>query len=603
MTILQALARQYERLHEKGSVPPPGYSRENISYAIALSVDGTPVDVMPLVRTDAQRKYPRQLDVPRRLPRSSNTQPFFLWDKTAYAIGVKLEKKTRKPIYAEDEHSAFKKFHEDLLVDTEDEGLQALATFLRRWNPRNYRNLPYADEMLDLNVVFRLDQDRQKFLHDRPIARSIWLDYLEKIESDDSTRQICLVTGKRDPVARLHTKLKNFKGGQPSGASIVSFNFNACESFGKTQGDNAPVSIPAMLAYTTALDALLDGTSRQQIRLGDTRVVYWAEATKNELEAKAAESLFSELFEPITDEEETVVVSHTLKDIANGKPLETVKPDVQEDTTFFVLALAPNVARISIRFWHRDTIGSYAERIVQHWKDLRLDPPPWRVSPTAWDVVSQTGRYYRKKKQDRWRLDYESIPPRLCGELLWAILLGRRYPTILLSTLIARMRSDKNIDGRRVAICKACLARDHRLGFEKEDVPVSLNPNEPNIAYRLGRLFAVYESVQRVASDGALNATIKDRYFGAASAIPASIFPLLERNSAHHLASLRKGDKQGLAHWFEQEIDTILAGVDTAFPRSLRLQDQGRFVLGYHHQRARKGDGSKSNETSTERET
>ena len=151
------------------------------------------------------------------------------------------------------------------------------------------------------------------------------------------------------------------------------------------------------------------------------------------------------------------------------------------------------------------------------------------------------------------------------------------------------MRADKNVNGMRAAICKACLARDHRLGFEEEDVPVGLNPEESNVAYRLGRLFALYEKVQRAALGG-VNATIKDRYFGAASATPASIFPLLERNSAHHLASIRKGEKGGLAHWFEGEIDSILAGVDSSFPRTLRLEDQGRFALGYHHQRATRHD-------------
>ena len=257
-------------------------------------------------------------------------------------------------------------------------------------------------------------------------------------------------------------------------------------------------------------------------------------------------------------------------------------PEVHRDTRFHILGLSPNAARLSVRFWYVDSIGEIARRIAEHWCDLRLDPIPWASPPSVHRLLYETA-VLRKA---------DNIPPTLGGALMRAILTGGRYPRALLVAIVTRMRADKNVNGMRAAICKACLARDHRLGFEEEDVPVSLNPNEPNAAYRLGRLFAVYEGVQRAALGGNVNATIKDRYFGAASATPASIFPLLERNSVHHLATLRKGDKGGLAHWFDREIDSIFAGMDSEFPRSLRLGDQGRFALGYHHQRATRRNAS-----------
>ena len=230
---------------------------------------------------------------------------------------------------------------------------------------------------------------------------------------------------------------------------------------------------------------------------------------------------------------------------------------------------------MSIRFWYEDSIGAISRRIGEHWRDLHLEPTPWRTPPSARRLLYETA-VQRKA---------ENIPPMLTGAVMRAILSGGRYPRSLLTAVIVRMRTDKEITGLRTAICKASLARDHRLGFEEEDVPVSLNPDETNPAYRLGRLFAVYENVQRAAL-GSVNATIKDRFFAAASATPASVFPLLERNASNHIASLRKGDKGGLAHWFETEIDSIFSGVDSTFPRSLRLEDQGRFAIGYHHQRA-----------------
>ena len=236
-----------------------------------------------------------------------------------------------------------------------------------------------------------------------------------------------------------------------------------------------------------------------------------------------------------------------------------------------------------MRFWHEDSIGEIVRRAVEHWHDLHIEPSPWSAPPAVWRILYETAAQRKA----------ENIPPILGGALMRAILSGGRYPHTLLAAVVARMRADKKVTGPRVAICKACLARDHRLGFEKEDIPVSLNTEESSPAYRLGRLFAVYEGVQHAAM-GNVNATIKDRYFGAASATPASVFPLLERSSVNHLASLRKGDKGGLAHWFEREIDAILDGMDSAFPRSLRLQEQGRFAIGYHHQRASKKTDRKS---------
>ena len=595
MTILQALASHYERLDAKGDVPTYGYSRERISYAIVLSAEGKAVDVQSLLDTSTKKPRPTLRQVPQPVTRTSSVAANFLWDKTSYAFGVKRNPVTSAAIDAEREHQAFKTLHEDLLSATDDAGLQALLSFLREWNPRNYTSLRHAEAMLGENVIFQLE-GVQNGLHDRPAANLIWMDHLARA---DNTEGICLVSGKRAPMARLHPVLKGVRGAQSAGGRIVTFNLDAFESLGKNQGDNAPVSIQAAFAYTTALNSLLAFGSRQRIQLSDTTVVFWAEAAGNEEMAAAAEELFAALAEPPTDTQEAAAIANTLTAIASGQPLESVRPDIQRDTRFYVLGLAPNAARLSVRFWHMDTIGQFAERIVEHWNDLHLDPAPWQSPPAAWLLLRATAVQGKA----------ENVPPTLGGALLRAILLGGRYPRTLFASTIGRIRADKPATGKgreridaerrfvtQVAICRACLARDYRLGFEKEDVPVSLNPHETNPAYRLGRLFAVYEGVQRAAL-GTVNATIKDRYFGAASATPASIFPLLERNSAHHLAALRKGDKGGLAHWFEREIDAIFDGVDTAFPRSLRLEDQGRFALGYHHQRAAKRGVSDSGES------
>ena len=572
MSVLQALAGHYDRILSNGEAPPFGFSRERISYVIVLSQEGKIVDVMPLLDTSGRKPEPRSMVVPQSFKRPGTApRSFFLWDKTSYALGVKRDSGTKRLIPAQREHTAFKELHENMLTGTEDEGLRAFLAFLNEWLPKFYDTLPHSEDMLDTNVVFRLD-GKQNLLHGRPVAKTIWLNHLAE---QDGAEGLCLVTGKRAPIERLHPAVKGVWGAQSSGASIVSFNLTSFGSFNKKQGANAPVSKHAAFAYTTALNTLLARDSRRRIQVGDSTAVFWAKAAGDESGAAAAEELFAIMANPPTDEEEAARVADKLQTIAAGRPLVDAEPNVREDTRFHVLGLAPNAARLSIRFWCVDSIGTIARRIAEHWSDLHLNPVPWKTPPSVSRLLWETA-VQRKA---------ENISPTLGGVLMRSILTGQRYPRSLLAAVVNRMRADKDINGLRVAICKACIARDHRLGFEEEDVPVNLKVDEINPAYRLGRLFAVYENIQRAALPG-LNATIKDRYFGAASTTPASVFPLLIRTSTHHLSSLRKGDKGGLAHWFEREIDSILMDVDTSFPRSLRLEDQGRFALGYYHQRA-----------------
>ena len=583
MTILQALARHYDRLVANDEAPDYGYSFEAISFGIVLLPDGE-FDVLDLRDTSGKTPRPRRILVPRPATRSVNVVSNFLWDKTAYVFGVKSDQNSKVPIPAQrGENADFRQLHLRLLARADDVGLQAFLAFLEHWKVENFGKLPYADDMLDTNIVFRLDGE-QRFIHERPTARRVWQDHLA---AQGQTEGRCLVTGEWGAVQRLHPKIKGVKGAQSSGASIVSFNLDAFESFGRHQGNNAPISEQAAFAYTTTLNTLLARTSSRNIQIGDATTVFWAEGAGNEAEAEAAEDLFAILAEPQmpTDAAEAVKVADKLAAVADGRPLANVQPKINENTRFFVLGLAPNAARLSVRFWYEDSIGTIARRIGEHWCDIRLEPSPWPAPPAVWRLLLEAAAQRRAA----------NIPPTLCGDLMRAILTGSRYPRSLLAALVGRMRADKDINGRRVAICRGCLARDYRLGFEDEDVPMSLNPDEKNVAYRLGRLFAVYEGVQRAAL-GNINTTIKDRYFGAASATPASVFPLLERNSANHLASLRKSEKGGLAYWFDKEIDSILGGLDTDFPRSLRLEEQGRFAIGYHHQRATRratshGDG------------
>ena len=584
MSMLQALVGYYDRLAAAGKAPGYGFSKEPISFAVVLSRDGRAVDVQDVRDHTGRRPRPSRFEVPAPTTRSVNVSANFLWDKSAYSLGAHTASDGKSVAFAgRGEHDAFKDLCLGLLANTQDDGLCAFRKFLEGWVPRRFSRLMHADDMLDQNIVFRLDGE-QGFVHDRPAAHRLWGEHLASLAEENG---MCLVSGRIAPLERLHPPIKGVMGAQSSGARIVSFNQQAFASFGKSQGDNAPVSRQAAFAYTTALNTLLARGSGRNVQIGDTTVVFWAEATDDDVTAEAAENFGAMLFGAPTSEEEAARVKERLSIIVDGKPLEDVFPDIHEETRFFVLGLAPNASRLSIRFWHEDTIGALARRAREHWNDLRIDPPTWTSPPSAWRLLIETAAQRKSG----------NISPALAGPLMRSVLSGARYPSALHGAVIGRMRADKDINGMRVAICKACLARDFRLGFEREEVPMSLDANDSTTAYLLGRLFAVYEAIQREALGRNVNATIKDRYFGAASATPASIFPLLERGSANHLASLRKGNKGGLAHWFEREVDSVFDRMGSAFPRSLRLEDQGRFAIGYHHQRARKRSSSKDADT------
>lgn len=579
--ILQALHRYYQRLLARGEegLSPFGYSPEKISYEILLAPDGRVVDVNDIRDTSGKKPVPRLMNVPQPEKRTVGIKSNFLWDKTSYVLGASATSKR-----ADKEHDAFEALHLATLMGSEDAGLKALLAFLAAWTPDRFAQAPFKAEMLDANMVFRLDGENQ-WLHERPAAQAIRAQLLAAEEGSKPTLASCLVTGERMPVARLHPAIKGVSGAQSSGASIVSFNLESFTSYGKSQGENAPVSEQAAFAYTTVLNHLLrrGEHNRQRIHVGDASVVFWAEAD-DEQEAAAAENLLASTWtwdDSPTDAQESQAVRLALEKLVQGKPLQDIDPRLKATTRIYLLGLAPNASRISIRFWYVDTLGTLVHNVAQHTHDMRIEPAPWKVMPALWRLVLATApsRDGRAKSED--------VPPQLAGELMRAILGGWRYPGSLLANTLMRMRTDGDLSGVRVALCKAVLVRQRRLNNklddDDEEVSVSLDKESMSPGYRLGRLFAVLETAQRTALGGQVNATIRDRYYGAASATPASVFPVLLRNTQNHLGKLRK-DKPGLALRLEKDIREIVDGLPEQFPRSMRIEDQGRFAIGYYHQ-------------------
>lgn len=597
--ILTALNNYYQRLAAQDKVPSFGFSSQKISYVLIFSMNGEPLQIADIRDATGKKPRPTLVPVPFDKGRASGIHAYPLWDKTAYAFGVAADggERTGK------EHAAFVVRQKELFGVSDDPSLIAFLTLLDTWQLSKLEILPgYSADVLDANFVFRLD-GRREYLHDNAAAKAIWR---QTLEGDVEAEGQCLITGETGPLGRSHPKIKEVNGAQQAGASLVSFNEKAYESYGNKGQANASISRLAIFGYSTALNHLLRRSdhNHQRLQMGDATAVFWAEAPDAK-QAEAAESFFAAAYDSPTDEQEAARLETVLDGMAQGRPLESLDPELHAETKFYVLGLAPNAARLSVRFWYASDLGQVVRHYADHRRDLMLDPVPWKgVAPAMWRLLYATAPSRDGKSKA------EDVPPQLAGEVTRAILTGSRYPRSLLANTIMRMRNDGDISGIRVALCKAVLVREARLGVYapshfQEGIPVSLDRQSTQPAYLLGRLFAELENAQRAALGKNLNATIRDRYYGAASATPASIFPMLLRNVQHHLSNMRKKDKGGLAHTIEGEIAGIVDGLGEQFPKSLRIEDQGRFAIGYYHQssvRFAKNTSTKNNSPQPEGE-
>lgn len=590
--ILQALNSYYRRKCDDPDpaqrLPAFGLEQKDIPFVLEITATGELVQLRDTRTPQGKKKVAQSFRVPQGVKKTSGVAANLLWDTLEYVLGVDTK---GKPERVAEQHAAFVQRIALLPAAAQaDAGIQAVRRFLEREDKAQQlvqlQSLPAWAELLETNPVlsFRLHGDLDLVCQRRAVVQAAL-----NVPADADERQaMCLVTGEFAPVERLHTAIKGVWGAQTSGANIVSFNARAFESYGKTerQGENAPVSKAAAFAYTTALNHLLRKESPQRIQVGDASTVFWADQDSE------FESLGADVFgEPSKDDPDrgTRAVHALLSAVQAGKFAE---PD---DNRFHILGLAPNAARISIRFYHCLPLPEMAQRISQHFTDLEMvrglyDPP----YPSLFRLLTAVAL---QNKAD-------NIPPNLGGAIVDAIFAGPDvpYPALWLNAAVGRCRAEQNVTYLRAAAIKACLNRHGRRQIqsatasassaltstplptppEKEFLPM-LDLANSNPAYRLGRLFSTLERIQEEASDGKLNSTIRDRYYGAASSTPASVFPTLLRLKNHHLGKLHPGRVTTM----EKLLGEIMSSFqpDSFPPSQLSLPDQGRFALGYYHQR------------------
>jgi CRISPR-associated protein Csd1 len=590
--ILQALNDYYQRKQNDPDpakrLPAFGLEQKEISFVLEITADGVLVQLRDTREQVGNKKIGQSFRVPRGIKKTSGVAANLLWDSSEYVLGVedakKLEQAREKSKEAEyrarliELHEAFVSRIARLPANAlEDKGVEAVLKFLRNeplvqaQAQANFGELSASGAVLS----FRLHGDNN-LVCQRPAVAAVAIN---TSDADDAPQAMCLVTGELAPVERLHTAIKGVWGAQTSGANIVSFNARAFESYGKTerQGENAPVSKAAAFAYTTALNHLLGKNSAQRIQVGDASTVFWADS-EDELEAALA-NIFGEPSKDDPDANTRAV--RAMYDAMNSGKL-AVK---NSENRFHVLGLAPNAARISVRFYDCLPLSELAKRVVGYFDDLKMArgsndteyPSLFRLLT----AVSAQGKA-------------DNIPPNLGGAVIDAVLAGTDvpYPSLWLNAAINRCRAEQSINYLRASVIKACLNRNIRRhsSIEKEFLPM-LDHDNKHPAYRLGRLFAVLERLQEESAGGVgkLNSTIRDRYYGAASSSPATVFPVLLKLKNHHVSKLDERARRILYRAFEDNRPDDYIGRITLhiadLPAHLPLQDQGRFALGYYHQR------------------
>lgn len=564
--ILQALVKHYENLAEEGKVAREGWCTAKVSYAINLSQEGKVTNVFTLKdeKNRGKKKVwePVLLTVPEMVVRSSGVSSNFLCDNSKYLLGIDSEGTNPRILEC---FQAAKERHMTLLKTAKGEMAQAIRNFFETWDPREAKEnsvlAEYWENITDGgNLIFSMGMN---YAQDDEEIKALWNE--TRNMSAGETEAVCMVTGKKTEISRIHKTIKGVPGAQSSGAALVSFNAPAFESYGKEQSYNAPVGKYAEFAYTTALNYLLSQKDYTFL-LGDSMIVFWAENGE-----EAYQDAFSVFMSPKVDNQEEI--KGLFNSLKAYRPMVIHEKQLNPDQRFYILALAPNAARLSVRFFYQDSFGNILRNIARHYQRMEIVRP-------SWEELEYMGI---------WRMLYETVNQKsknkvpisnMAAMVLQAVLADGRYPASLYTDTLIRIRAEQGVvTYGRAAIIKAFLMKNY--SWKEGENYMGLNKDSVDPAYVLGRLFSVLESIQKDAS-GDINTTIRDRYFNSACSTPASIFPILFKLKNSHMKKLER-DKGNFKRYYEVLLREIMEKLDT-FPKQLSLEEQGRFILGYYHQ-------------------
>jgi len=573
--ILQALCEYYDRKKTTDNpLPPLGFEEKEIPFVIVLSEDGRFIllrDTREL--QDKGKPIAKSFIVPQGAKRSGGKAyetAYCLWDHYGYVLNQpKVARPGSDPSAKEidmalKQHKAFvervAQLHNEM---PNDDGIKAVHAFLvNETEKERVKASPEFPECLKIsgcNLTFQLATENHLICQSPKVQQ--WIR--ERPLDSDNQSGICLVTGEKSNIARLHPSVKGVWGAQMAGANIVSFNIDSFNSWGKDKGNNAPVGEDAAFKYTTALNQLLRTASPTRLQLNETSMIWWSSG-ENALEADMS-SFFNDA--PKDDPERgTRAVKQLFESLHSGAVNKS-----EGSERFYLLGLSPNAARISIRFWQVGTVAEFSERLGQWFKDTEIISRNFEYPPLK-PLLRSTALLGKD----------ENLPPHLIGETIRSILMGLPLPASLLQAAIKRIKAEQgHISFHRASLIKGYLNRLYRYRqSSNKEITMAYNPEEKRIGYRLGCLFAILEKLQTDANPG-LNATIRDRYYSSASCTPRAVFGTLMRLHAHHLKKLpHHGQRVNM----EKRIAAVMADIND-FPAHLPLEDQGLFAIGYYHQR------------------
>ena len=569
--ILQALNHYYDQLVQARTLKRPGWQPVKVSYALDIDDEGRLVHVLPRThekdRGEKKVMVPAEIKLPAQVKRTVGIASNFLCDNATYILGLDSKGKPERSVKC---FEACRDLHIELLKAVDSPPARAICRFFESWRPQDARDCallaPFMDDLLGgVNITFAYGQSD---IENWPEVQRAWDDHYNS--AGDGQPMRCLVTGEKSVPARIHPSIKGVAGGQPMGTTLVGFNAPAFESFGRDggQGLNAPVSEKAAFAYSSALNYMI-AEQGHHLRLSDATIVFWAESGQS-----AYASCFAAAFDdaPLEDSD----IHDAIKRLASGRRIIWQDTDLNPDEHFYVLGLAPNAARLSVRFFLQDTFGAFARNMQAHHERLEIVRPNYDTRSTLSfrQLLDET---VNQKSRDK------SPSPLLSGALVRSVLAGLPYPRLLLDQTELRIRAEHKVTRGRAAIIKAFLLKNTTLSdhFDqyKEALTVELNESTNYQPYLLGRLFAVLEGLQQAANPG-INTTIRDRFFNSACATPGIVFPQLIKLAQAHLKKL----DGGLSVYYNRQLGDILSRFNADYPARLSLYDQGIFQLGYYHQ-------------------
>lgn len=573
--ILQALTAYYEDLARTGKIARQGWGKSRISYALELGEGGEVCRVIPLETADERGKSrPREMELPAPVKRTVGVASNFLWDNGSYLLGH--AKDAAKDSRAGKCFAAAKELHCSLLSGSEDPFAQAICRFFENYDPALGSTDPVlAGEWENLisgcNLTFAYGN---QYPGDNEALARVWESHYGQDAEGEKLR--CLITGEPAVPEKTHPAIKRLYGAQSSGAALVSFNAPAFCSYGREQNENAPVGQYGAFAYTAALNYLLSDR-RHYRRIGGDTYVFWAEGAEEQYE-----DAFGAFLDGNSDTVKDEDLASVLDALAGKKLCNWDNLPLNPENRFYVLGLAPNAARISVRFFLQDTFGVFAQRLKAHYDRLEIIRPSFdnRTQLPLWLLLQET---VNRQSRDK------TASPQMSADTLRAILTGGRYPATLFQQTMLRIRAEHDITRGKAAIIKAYLLRNDTQQNRMEALTVKLNDDCNDLPYVLGRLFSVLEDIQQQANPG-INTTIKDRYFSSASATPAVVFPVLLNLAEKHQKKLSAGQKV----YNSKRLQDLLGRIRESYPTHLTLSDQGIFQLGYYHETQKRYSGSKA---------